>query len=345
MLSKRLKKIFGAALGAVLAMGMMTGCGGQEQAATSDGAKEILNVSYDPTRELFAAYNEKFKPHWKDTTGEDITINQSHGGSGKQARSVVEGLEADVVTLALAYDVDEIQNAGLIKSGWLERFPDNSAPYTSTIVFLVRKGNPKGIHDWDDLIRDDVSIITPNPKTSGGARWNYLAAWEYARQKYNGDEQQVRAFIKKLFSNVAVLDSGARGSTTSFVQRGQGDVLIAWENEALLSLKDAPDDYEIVTPSLSILAEPSVAVVDEVVDRKGTRRIAEEYIRYLYSDEAQNVAAQNFYRPRNSEVLAKYSDVFKPLTLVTIDEAFGGWTKAQQEHFADGGTFDQIYQK
>ncbi|MBR1579009.1 MAG: sulfate ABC transporter substrate-binding protein [Selenomonadaceae bacterium] len=326
-------------------MGMMTGCGGQEQAATSDGAKEILNVSYDPTRELFAAYNEKFKPHWKDTTGEDITINQSHGGSGKQARSVVEGLEADVVTLALAYDVDEIQNAGLIKSGWLERFPDNSAPYTSTIVFLVRKGNPKGIHDWDDLIRDDVSIITPNPKTSGGARWNYLAAWEYARQKYNGDEQQVRAFIKKLFSNVAVLDSGARGSTTSFVQRGQGDVLIAWENEALLSLKDAPDDYEIVTPSLSILAEPSVAVVDEVVDRKGTRRIAEEYIRYLYSDEAQNVAAQNFYRPRNSEVLAKYSDVFKPLTLVTIDEAFGGWTKAQQEHFADGGTFDQIYQK
>ncbi|MBQ9478528.1 MAG: sulfate ABC transporter substrate-binding protein [Selenomonadaceae bacterium] len=324
---------------------MMTGCGGQEQAATSDGAKEILNVSYDPTRELFAAYNEKFKPHWKDTAGEDITINQSHGGSGKQARSVVEGLEADVVTLALAYDVDEIQNAGLIKSGWLERFPDNSAPYTSTIVFLVRKGNPKGIHDWDDLIRDDVSIITPNPKTSGGARWNYLAAWEYARQKYNGDEQQVRAFIKKLFSNVAVLDSGARGSTTSFVQRGQGDVLIAWENEALLSLKDAPDDYEIVTPSLSILAEPSVAVVDEVVDRKGTRRIAEEYIRYLYSDEAQNVAAQNFYRPRNSEVLAKYSDIFKPLTLVTIDEAFGGWTKAQQEHFADGGTFDQIYQK
>ena len=324
---------------------MMTGCGGQEQAATSDGAKEILNVSYDPTRELFAAYNEKFKPHWKDTAGEDITINQSHGGSGKQARSVVEGLEADVVTLALAYDVDEIQNAGLIKSGWIERFPNNSAPYTSTIVFLVRKGNPKGIHDWDDLIRDDVSIITPNPKTSGGARWNYLAAWEYARQKYNGDEQQIRAFIKKLFSNVAVLDSGARGSTTSFVQRGQGDVLIAWENEALLSLKDAPDDYEIVTPSLSILAEPSVAVVDEVVDRKGTRRIAEEYIRYLYSDEAQNVAAQNFYRPRNSEVLAKYSDVFKPLTLVTIDEAFGGWAKAQQEHFSDGGTFDQIYQK
>lgn len=341
-----IKKLFTVAAAALTigAVGIFSGCGSDSAENEDSGSKDFLNVSYDPTRELFAAYNEKFKPHWKEISGEDVNFTQSHGGSGKQARAVIEGLEADVVTLALAYDVDEIQRSGLIKEGWVNKFPDNSSPYTSTIVFLVRKGNPKNIKDWDDLIRDDISIITPNPKTSGGAQWNYLAAWEYARQKYNGDEAQVKEFIKKMFSNVAVLDSGARGATTSFVQRGQGDVLIAWENEALLSKKDAPDNYEIVTPSLSILAEPSVAVVDEVVDRKGTRKVAEEYINYLYSDVGQEIAAQNFYRPRNQQILAKYSDTFKPLKLVTVDGAFGGWTKAH-EHFADGGSFDQIYQK
>ena len=280
----------------------------------------------------------------KELGKDEITLTQSHGGSGKQARAVIEGLEADVVTLAPAYDVIEIKNAGLIDEGWENEFPDNSSPYTSTIVFLVRKGNPKNIQDRDDLIRDDVDIITPNPKTSGGAQWNYLAAWEFARRKFNGDEAQVKDFVKKLFGNVVVLDSGARGSTTSFVQRGQGDVLIAWENEALLSLKSSPDDYEIVTPSLSILAEPSVAIVDKIVDKKNTRDIAEEYIKYLYSDEGQEIAAQNFYRPRNQKILAKYKKIFKHLELFTIDEAFGGWVKAH-EHFADGGSFDLIYQK
>ena len=344
----KLKKMLSILIGTALAVGtvgMMTGCGGGEE-ASQGSAKEFLNVSYDPTRELYAAYNDKFHEHWVKELGKpEVTLTQSHGGSGKQARAVIEGLEADVVTLALAYDVIAIKNHGLIEEGWEKEFPDNASPYTSTIVFLVRKGNPKNIKDWDDLIRDDVSIITPNPKTSGGAQWNYLAAWEYAKEKYNGDEAQVKAFIKKMFSNVAVLDSGARGATTSFVQRGQGDVLIAWENEALLSMKDDPDNYEIVTPSLSILAEPSVAVVDEIVDKKGTRDIAEEYIKYLYSPEGQEIAAQNFYRPRNPEVLAKYTDTFKPLTLFTIDDKFGGWIKAHDEHFADGGTFDQIYQK
>ena len=343
----KFKKILSAVLGAALAIGtigIITGCG-DDTATNESSTSDFLNVSYDPTRELYAAYNEKFAPHWKEVSGEDITLTQSHGGSGKQARAVIEGLEADVVTLALAYDVDEIRSNGLINDGWETKFPDNSSPYTSTIVFLVRKGNPKNIHDWDDLIRDDVSIITPNPKTSGGAQWNYLAAWEYFKRQNNGDEAKVKESIKKLFSNVAVLDSGARGATTSFVQRGQGDVLIAWENEALLSKKDSPDDYEIITPSLSILAEPSVAVVDAIVDRKGTRKVAEEYINYLYSDVGQEIAAQNFYRPRNQEILAKYSDIFKPLTLFTIDEAFGGWDKAHNDHFRDGGSFDQIYQK
>ena len=294
---------------------------------------------------LFAEFNAKFKEEWKKESGEDVTFSQSHGGSGKQARSVRDGLEADVVTLALAYDVDEIAQAGLIDKDWIKKFPDNSAPYTSTIVFLVRKGNPKNIHDWNDLVRDDVQIVTPNPKTSGGARWNYLAAWEYAKEHNNGDEAKIKDFLKVLFSHVVALDSGARGATTSFVQRGQGDVLIAWENEALLSVKDAPDDYEIVVPSISILAEPSVAVVDEVVERKGTRKLAEAYINFLYSKEGQEIAAKNFYRPRDKEVAAKYAKVFLPLKLVTIDEAFGGWTKAQKEHFADGGTFDQIYEK
>ena len=343
----KLKKILSTVLSAALAIGvigMAAGCGNDEK--TASNPQEFLNVSYDPTRELYAAYNEKFHHHWVNELGNtDVVLTQSHGGSGKQARAVIEGLEADVVTLALAYDVIEVKNNGLIDEGWENEFPDNASPYTSTIVFLVRKGNPKNIHDWDDLIRDDVSIITPNPKTSGGAQWNYLAAWEYARQKYNGDENQVKEFIKKMFSNVAVLDSGARGATTSFVQRGQGDVLIAWENEALLSIKDAPNDYEIITPSISILAEPSVAIVDKIVDKKGTRAIAEEYIKYLYSDEGQEIAAQNFYRPRNPEILAKHSDIFKPLTLFTIDDKFGGWIKAHDEHFADGGTFDQIYQK
>ena len=332
--------------GFIISVGIFGGCGDENASDGANNPKEFLNVSYDPTRELYAAYNEKFHEHWTKELGKsEVTLTQSHGGSGKQARAVIEGLGADVVTLALAYDVIEIKNHGLIEDGWENEFPDNSSPYTSTIVFLVRKGNPKNIHDWDDLIRDDVSIITPNPKTSGGAQWNYLAAWEFAKERYNGDESQVKEFIKKMFSNVAVLDSGARGATTSFVQRGQGDVLIAWENEALLSMKDSPNDYEIVTPSISILAEPSVAVVDKIVDKKGTRDIAEEYIKYLYSDEGQEIAAQNFYRPRNPEILKKYSDTFKTLKLFTIDDKFGGWIKAHDEHFADGGTFDQIYTK
>ena len=340
---KRLAKVFLTA-GLIFSSGIIFGCG-SDSASNSD-KKEFLNVSYDPTRELYAAYNEKFHKHWTNELGKsDVTLTQSHGGSGKQARAVIEGLEADVVTLALAYDVIEIKNAGLIQGGWQNEFPDNSSPYTSTIVFLVRKGNPKNIHDWDDLIRDDVEIITPNPKTSGGAQWNYLAAWEFARRKFNDDENKIRDFMKKLFGNVIVLDSGARGATTSFVQRGQGDVLIAWENEALLSKKDNPDAYEIITPSLSILAEPSVAVVDKIVDKKGTRELAEEYIKYLYSPEGQEIAAQNFYRPRNQEILSKYTETFKPLKLFTIDEAFGGWVKAHDDHFKDGGTFDQIYAK
>lgn len=339
--SRMIKTLIAA--GFIFSAGLMTGCSGST--TTHEGHKEFLNVSYDPTRELYASYNEKFHEHWTKELGKgEVMLTQSHGGSGKQARAVIEGLEADVVTLALAYDVIEIKNAGLIQGGWQNEFPDNSSPYTSTIVFLVRKGNPKNIRDWDDLIRDDVDVITPNPKTSGGAQWNYLAAWEYARRKFNGDEAQVRDFMKKLFGNVVVLDSGARGSTTSFVQRGQGDVLIAWENEALLSKKGAPDNYEIITPTLSILAEPSVAVVDKIVDKKGTREIAEEYIKYLYSSEGQEIAAQNFYRPRNKDILAKYSEIFAPLELFTIDEAFGGWVKAH-EHFKDGGSFDQIYQK
>ncbi len=341
-LSKMARTIFAA--GFIFSAGIMTGCGGED--SNSQAKLEILNVSYDPTRELYANYNEKFKSHWEKDLGKgEIILTQSHGGSGKQARAVIEGLEADVVTLALAYDVLEVQKAGLIDAGWESELADNSSPYTSTIVFLVRKGNPKNIRDWDDLTRDDVAIITPNPKTSGGAQWNYLAAWEFARRKFNGDENLIRDFVKKIYMNVVVLDSGARGATTSFVQRGQGDVLIAWENEALLSIKDAPEDYEIVTPSLSILAEPSVAVVDKVVDRKNTRSLATEYLKYLYSPEGQEIAAQNFYRPRNQEILNKYRDVFKPLDLFTIDEAFGGWVKAHDEHFADGGTFDQIYQK
>lgn len=340
------KKWLAAATGLLMMAGVMAGCGSDAGSSgeSADG-QTFLNVSYDPTRELYQDFNEAFAKKWEAETGEQVNFTQSHGGSGKQARSVREGLEADVVTLALAYDVDEIAATGLIDKDWIKKFPNNSAPYTSTIVFLVRKSNPKNIHDWDDLTRDDVAVVTPNPKTSGGARWNYLAAWAYAEKKYNGDTAEVKGFIKKLFQRVVALDSGARGATTSFVQRGQGDVLVAWENEALLSVQEDPDKYEIVVPPSSILAEPSVAVVDEVVDQKGTRKVAEAYIKYLYSKEGQEIAAKHFYRPRDEEVAAKYANQFPKLTLVTIDDAFGGWQKAQKEHFADGGTFDQIYEK
>ena len=305
----------------------------------------IINVSYDPTRELYESYNEIFKEHWKEKTGQDVDVIQSHGGSGKQALEVINGLQADVVTLALDYDIDAIENAGMIQSGWKEELPDDSAPYTSTIVFLVRKGNPKNIQDWDDLIRDDVDVITPNPKTSGGARWNYLAAWAYAQKIYNNDEEKMEAFIKKLYQNVLVLDSGARSDTTSFVENGQGDVLIVWENEAFLSVKDDPDEFEIIAPSISVLAQPSVAVVDEVAENRGTEEVSREYLNYLYSDEAQRIAGDNYYRPSNEDILKEYADVFDlNVNLVTIDD-FGGWDKAQETHFADGGVFDQIYEE
>ena len=304
---------------------------------------EITNVSYDPTRELYEQYNKVFAEHWKEKTGQDVDVIQSHGGSGKQALEVINGLQADVVTLALDYDIDAIENAGMIQSGWKEELPDDSAPYTSTIVFLVRKGNPKNIQDWDDLIRDDVDVITPNPKTSGGARWNYLAAWAYAQKIYNNDEEKMEAFIKKLYQNVLVLDSGARSATTSFVENGQGDVLIAWENEAFLSVKDDPDEFEIIAPSISVLAQPSVAVVDEVAENRGTEEVSREYLNYLYSDDAQRIAAENYYRPVNQEILEEYSDVFDlNMELKTIDD-FGGWQEVQRKHFAEGGVFDRIY--
>jgi sulfate transport system substrate-binding protein len=310
------------------------------------GQTTLLNVSYDPTRELYQDFNAKFAEYWKDKTGESVTINQSHGGSGKQARSVIDGLEADVVTLALAYDIDAIADkAKLLPADWQSRLPNNSSPYTSTIVFLVRQGNPKRIKDWDDLVKPGVSVITPNPKTSGGARWNYLGAWGYALKKNGNDQEKARQFVSALYKNVPVLDSGARGSTTTFVQRGQGDVLLAWENEALLSLKEfGADKFEIVTPSLSILAEPPVAVVDKVVDKRGTRKVAEAYLQFLYTPEGQQIAARNFYRPRLAEVAAKYEKQFPKISLFTIDEVFGGWKKAQDTHFADNGVFDQIYQ-
>ncbi len=305
----------------------------------------LLNVSYDPTRELYQDFNNAFAKHWKDTTGETITIRQSHGGSGKQARAVIDGLQADVVTLALAYDVDALfERAKLIPKDWQKRLQSNSAPYTSTIVFLVRKGNPKQIKDWDDLLKPGVSVVTPNPKTSGGARWNYLAAWGYALKKHNNDEAKAKDFVSRLYKNVPVLDSGARGATTTFVERGIGDVLIAWENEAFLSLKElGVDKVEIVVPSLSILAEPPVSIVDKVVDKHGTRKVAQAYLDYLYTPEGQDIAARNFYRPRLDAVAAKYAKQFPKVNLFTIDSVFGGWQKAQTTHFADGGVFDQIY--
>lgn len=335
------KNILSLAAAAVLSASVfLTGCGSSDSDTVT-----LTNVSYDPTRELYTAYNEIFAEHWKELTGQDVDIIQSHGGSGKQALEVANGLDADVVTLALEYDVNAIENAGLIDEGWINEFDRDSAPYTSTIVFLVRKGNPKNIRDWNDLVNDGVGVITPNPKTSGGARWNYLAAWAYADKLYGGDEAQTKDFIKKLYRNVLVLDSGARGATTSFVENGQGDVLIAWENEAYLSIKDNPDEYEIVTPSVSILAQPSVAVVDKVVDKRGTREAAEEYLNYLYSDEAQRIAGDNYYRPSDPDILAEYADKFDlDVELVTIND-FGGWDAAQAKHFADGGVFDEIYEK
>ncbi|MCQ4143269.1 MULTISPECIES: sulfate ABC transporter substrate-binding protein [Vogesella] len=304
----------------------------------------LLNVSYDPTRELYQDFNTAFAKHWKAKTGETVTIKQSHGGSGKQARGVIDGLEADVVTLALAYDVDALHTeAKLIPANWQKRLPNNAAPYTSTIVFLVRKGNPKAIKDWNDLTRPGVEVVTPNPKTSGGARWNYLAAWGYALKQPGGNNAKAQDFVKKVFQNVKVLDSGARGSLVSFTQRGIGDVLLSWENEAYLATKElGPDKFDIVTPSLSILAEPPVSVVDKVVDKRGTRKVAEAYLQYLYSPQGQELAAANYYRPRDAKVAAKYADKFSKVKLFTIDQVFGGWTRAQKTHFADGAIFDQI---
>jgi sulfate/thiosulfate transport system substrate-binding protein len=308
---------------------------------------ELLNVSYDPTREFYVEYNTAFSAHWKAKTGDDVVVKQSHGGSGKQARSVIDGLRADVVTLALAGDIDAIaKNAKGLSAEWQTRLPHNSSPYTSTIVFLVRKGNPKAIKDWDDLVKPGVAVITPNPKTSGGARWNYLAAWEFAKRKNGGSDEAAKAFVAKLYKNVPVLDSGARGSTTTFVQRGIGDVFLSWENEAFLAVKEfGADQFEIVVPSLSILTEPPVAVVDKVAKKKGTAEVAKAYLEYLYSDEGQDLAGKHFYRPIEPKAVAKYAALFTKVELFTIDQAFGGWAKAQKEHFDDGGFFDQIYLK
>ncbi len=326
-------------LGAALASGMaLSALPAFAQTVT------LLNVSYDPTRELYVDYNRAFAAYWKGKTGQDVVIKQSHGGSGKQARSIIDGIDADVATLALAGDTDAlVKHGGLVKADWQKRLPHNSAPYTSTIVFLVKKGNPKGLKDWDDLIKPGVQVITPNPKTSGGARWNYLAAWEFAKRKYGGDEK-AKDFVAKLYKNVPVLDTGARGSTITFVQRGVGDVLLAWENEAYLALKEfGPEKFDIVAPSISILAEPTVTFVDKVVDKKGTRAVAEEYLKYLYSDEGQDIAGRNYYRPTSDKAKAKYDKQFPKLTLFTIDQAFGGWEKADKAHFADNASFDQIY--
>ena len=328
-----LKDIFRAAIvgGALTTLG------------ASVAAQTLLNVSYDPTRELYQDFNAAFVKYWQAKTGQRVTIKQSHGGSGGQARAVIDGLEADVVTLALAYDIDAVAQSGLIAADWQKRLPQNSSPYTSTVVFLVRKGNPKGIKDWGDLSKPGIQIITANPKTSGGARWNYLAAWGYALRQPGGTDEKARQFVTDVYRKVPVLDSGARGSSITFVQRRIGDVLLAWENEAYLALDESPGQLEIVVPSVSILAEPPVAVVDKVVDRKGTRAIAEAYLQYLYSPEGQEIAAKRHYRPRDKNVAARFANSFAKVKLFTIDEAFGGWQKAQKTHFADGGVFDQIY--
>ncbi|HUR95842.1 MAG TPA: sulfate ABC transporter substrate-binding protein [Gemmatimonadales bacterium] len=321
---------------------------GADRAGAQGSAKPVtlLNVSYDPTRELYEDFNKQFATFWKGKTGQDVKVRQSHGGSGKQARSVIDGLEADVVTLALAYDIDQLaEKGGLLPANWQTRLPDNSSPYTSTIVLLVRKGNPKQIRDWGDLAKPGVSVVTPNPKTSGGARWNYLAAWAWALRQPGGNDASAKAFVAKLYKNVPVLDAGARGATTTFVERGIGDVLIAWENEALLAMKElGVGKFEVVAPSLSILAEPPVAVVDKVAGKHGTKAVAQAYLEYLYSDQGQEIAARNFYRPRKASVAAKYAAQFPKVTLVTVDEVFGGWKKAHTTHFADGASFDQIYQ-
>ena len=339
-------KLIALLLTTVVAAGtVLTGCSGQNKETASKDAKEITitNVSYDPTREFYAAYDELFQKHWQKEKGQTVKITASHGGSGSQARSVIEGNEADVVTLALAHDITAIQDAGLIEDGWMGEFDKDSSPYTSTIVFLVRKGNDKDIHDWNDLIRTGVDVITPNPKTSGGACWNFLAAWAYAREQFDSDEEQIKKFMEKLYQNVLVLDSGARGATSTFVEKGQGDVLIAWENEAYLSMEEYPDDYEIVTPSISILAQPSVAVVDSVAKKRGTEEVAREYLNYLYSDDAQRLAGENYYRPSNEKILKEFSDQFNlDMNLVTIDD-FGGWDQAFKDYFDDGAVFDQIY--
>ncbi|WP_058301552.1 sulfate ABC transporter substrate-binding protein [Gorillibacterium timonense] len=362
---KRWRK--GAAFLAVgaLVIGLI-GCGNKNDSANGEGSSpkpsesvasgstapktngkasvELLNVSYDPTRELYEAFNESFANYWKEKSGQSVTIQQSHGGSGKQARSVIDGLEADVVTLALAYDIDSLADNGLLAKDWQSKLADNSSPYTSTIVFLVKKGNPKGIKDWDDLVKPGVQVITPNPKSSGGARWNYLAAWGYALKHNNNDEAKAKEFVTALFKNVPVLDSGARGATTTFVERGIGDVLIAWENEAYLSVNElGKDKFEIITPSVSILAEPPVAVVDKTVDKRGTREIAQAYLEYLYTEEGQTIAAKNYYRPRLASVAEKFKDQFSQLETFDIS-LFGGWRAAQEKHFNDGGVFDQIYQ-
>lgn len=343
-LMKTIKK--GLALTGAFAMAVgLTACGGGSSSSdkSGDGALTITNVSYDPTRELYAEYNEAFKAHYKKETGKDVEIVQSHGGSGKQARSVVEGADADVVTLALEHDITLIEEAGMIKPGWLDEFKLDSSPYTSTIVFLVRKGNEKGLKDWNDLIKDGVEVITPDPKSSGGAMWNFLAAWQYASDSFDGDETQIKDFMKKLYGNVTVMDSGARGATTTFVENGQGDVLIAWENEAIATLKEYPNDYEIITPSISILAQPSVAIVDENADKNGTQELCKAYLEYLYSDEAQEIIAKNGYRPSNEEILKKYGDSFDlSVKLCNIND-FGGWNKAYDTFFKDGAIFDEIY--
>lgn len=324
-------------LAAFLALGLLS---------SAHADVSLLNVSYDPTRELYQDFNAAFAKYWKDKTGEVVTVKASHGGSGAQSRQVQDGLDADVVTLALGYDIDAIQDKGLINPGWEKKFPHGSAPYTSTIVFLVRKGNPKGLKDWPDLIKPGVEVITPNPKTSGGARWNYLAAWGYAKRLKGGTDDTAKDYLKKLYGNVKVLDSGARGSTTTFVERGIGDVLLAWENEAYLAVKElGPDKFEIVTPSVSILAEPPVAIVDKVVDKKGTRKQATEYLNYLYSAEGQEIAAKNYYRPIDKKVAEKYAKQFAPVKLFTLAEIIGDWRTTQKAHFADGGVFDQIYVK
>ncbi len=308
----------------------------------SVSAKDFLNVSYDPTRELYDNFNKDFGAYWKKATGQNINFKQSHGGSGKQARAVIDGLGADVVTLALAADIDEIAKRGLLPKDWQKKFPHNSTPYTSTIVFLVRKGNPKGIRDWGDLVKPGVEIITPNPKTSGGARWNYLAAWAWAKHQPAGSDAKAQEFVRQIYKQTKVLDSGARGSTTTFAERGIGDVLLAWENEAYLAVREQPGKFEIITPSLSILAEPPVAIVEKNVQKDGNQHLAKAYLNYLYSPAGQNIAAKNYYRPRNATVLAQYKSQFKPLKLVTIDQEFGGWSKVQKQHFENDGIFDQI---